>query len=219
MRSNAFYSDKMKKALFLLMLVLSSQVAYAQERLSVKVDQQQAAAVSYPILGANPFPLLAGDDLVLVEQALTLAHTLTQSCDCDKALQAYGVESLAATLIKIEINVNLFDGRESTLGLPFLNKHGERETLAVSFRQHKDWLSAGVISGRFTGIGNVIFLNSYFFTPTKLPLLAEQQRAITLIHESVHQFAGKSDEDFGGSDRLTALIIKGCAPNLGVKTK
>lgn len=168
--------------------------------------------IKYPVNGSSPFPLLTTEQLSKVTEALTLAKELTKDCDCDKALQSYGINSLAEILI-LEPNVNIFDGRKSTLGLPWLI-NGERETVNSYFVKNQDWLWAGVIQSAFTGKGNILFLNSYFFNPNKNVTVAIQQRAIILIHESVHQYANKNDKYFGGSQRLTKLIINACLPNL-----
>jgi hypothetical protein len=42
----------------------------------------------------------------------------------------------------------------------------------------------------------------------------DQQRALILIHEAVHQFANKKDSDFGNSSKLTKRIAEKCFPGL-----
>lgn len=178
-------------------------------------ERSLGQTIKYPIVGNNPFPLIMGVELEKVNQALLLAKELTKRCECDRALQDYGVESLAQ-LLKSEVNINLFDGRTSTLGLPWMIENKKRETVNTYFLKNQDWLWAGVIQAPFTGKGNVIFLNHYFFSPTKSVSLALEQRSIILIHESVHQFGNKDDNHFGGSKRLTNLITRACLPNLKI---
>lgn len=172
--------------------------------------------VKYPITGNKPFPIIEGIELEQVREALKLAKELTKDCQCDQALKDYGVESLA-DLLKSEVNVNIFDGRISTLGLPWMAKNDLRETVSSHFSKNKSWLWAGVIQSNFTGKGNVIFLNDYFFNPNKSVTLALEQRSIILIHEAVHQYGGKDDSHFGGSQRLTDLIKNICLPKLKIK--
>lgn len=178
-----------------------------------KLSSQKQNLIKYPITGDNPFPFVIGKELEQVEKALFLAKELTKNCECDKALQDYGVKSLF-DLLKQEVNVNIFDGRRSTLGLPWIKDNNLRETVETYFRKNQNWLWAGVIQEPFTGKGNIIFLNDYFFNPTKQVTSALEQRSIILIHESVHQYGHKDDNHFGNSQRLTFLIKKACLPNL-----
>ncbi|KAF0248907.1 MAG: hypothetical protein FD167_1691 [bacterium] len=190
----------------------------------IKVDCQENLSnfnkpkplVQYPVTGKTPFPMMTQSELNKVNEALTLAKELTKECSCDKALQDYGIESLSI-LLQSEANVSIFDGRRSTLGLPWINGNGERETVSSYFTKNQDWLWAGVIQTPFTGRGNILFLNNYFFSPNKAVTSALQQRAIILIHESVHQHANKDDKYFGGSQRLTMLITDACLPSLKMR--
>jgi len=172
-----------------------------------------ASILRYPILGKNPFPLLSGGDLKLSIEAFELAKSLITDCECDRALKDYGIPSLRK-ILNIELNVNTFNGRSSTLGLPYFNKKKERLTVAFKFGENRNRIGAQVIGETFTGRGKVIFLNDYFFNPRSDALTSTYQRALILIHESVHQFGNKTDADFGGSRFLNYLLIKKCLPSL-----
>lgn len=180
------------------------------------LEKTSLSPVRYPITGNSPFPIIKGVELEQVNDALKLAKKLTKDCQCDQALQDYGIKSLAE-LLKSEVNVDIFDGRTSTLGLPWMANNNVRETVGLHFSKNKSWLRAGVIQSAFTGKGNMIFLNDYFFNPTKFVTLALEQRSIILIHEAVHQYGGKDDNHFGGSQRLTNLINKACLPTLKIQ--
>jgi hypothetical protein len=173
----------------------------------------KVSVVRYPILGDNPFPLLYGGDLKLSIEAFEMARNLARECGCDRALKDYGIPSLSK-LLMIDFNVNTFNGRSSTLGLPFYNKKRERLTVGFKFNESRNRIGAQVIGETFTGRGKVIFLNDYFFNPRTNAGTATYQRALILIHESVHQFGNKSDSDFGGSRILNDLLIKKCLPSL-----
>jgi hypothetical protein len=202
----------------LMLIMIFSMTAYSQQQFITTASFETKPVLRYPIIGVTPYPSITGNDLKNTLEALTLARELTVDCQCDQALQDYGVNSLSE-LLQIEVNQNLFDGRSSTLGLPWNSSAGERETVATYFNRNRNILWAGVIPARFTGKGNLVFLNNYFFNPTRAVLMAKEQRAITLIHEVVHQFGGKSDEDFGGSKRLTLILIDACLPKLKVNLK
>ncbi len=199
----------------LLFIVIFLVKADCQQNLAInKMNKSQP--LKYPITGDSPFPMLTGVELDTVNQALALAKKLTKECRCDQALQDYGVESLVKAM-KLEVNVNIFDGRKSTLGLPWVNSRGERETVSSYFVKNQDWIWAGVIQTSFTGRGNTIFLNKYFFNPNKAATAALQQRSIILIHESIHQYSNKNDQYFGSSQRLTKLITEACLPSLNIQ--
>jgi hypothetical protein len=61
--------------------------------------------------------------------------------------------------------------------------------------------------------GRVTFLSFRFFSPASTEWM-NQQRAIILLHEAVHQFGMKGDAAFGGSKALSEKIIEGCYPAL-----
>jgi hypothetical protein len=176
------------------------------------VSSSTSAVIRYPILGDRPFPLLIGKDLEITEKAIQMAKETVQDCGCDRALEEHGIPSLRA-ILQIVPNVNIFKGKDSTIGLPYFNSKGKRMTLGDKFSEKKARIGAQVVDDRFTGRGKIIFLNNYFFNPTSV-LTSSQQRAIILIHEAVHQFGNRSDQDFGGSGYLTEILIKRCMPTL-----
>lgn len=208
----------MKVFIALLSALLFADAACAQQQ-NVEVETSRDVAVlRYPILGNNPFPLLKGRDLKEARKALALARLLTQECECDKALSDYGIESLYE-LLKMEVNADVFDGRSSTLEMSFPGKTAYRETIASYFEKTINSVVAVVAAKSFTGSVKMIFLNGYFFNPTIDAATALQQRAVILIHESVHQFADKGDHVFGGSRVLTGKIIEKCLPGLNYSNR
>jgi len=57
------------------------------------------------------------------------------------------------------------------------------------------------------------FLGDYFWNPTSIDSSA-QQRALILLHESVHEFGHEEDKTFGGSQKLSERIAGKCFPIL-----
>jgi hypothetical protein len=130
---------------------------------------------------------------------------------CDEALKAYGIPSLAALINGMTPNGNLFDGRTSTLTGP-IGEKGATESVAAYFKENKEKVGAAVFDNSVTGRGSVTFLGNYFFNPPIENM--SQQRAIMLLHEAVHQVAGKGDALFGTSKQLSEKIIEKCYPVL-----
>ena len=67
----------------------------------------------------------------------------------------------------------------------------------------------------FTDV-ELTFLGNYFWNPTSIDSIP-QQRALILLHESVHEFGHKPDTDFGkmgGSRKLSEKIAEKCFPAL-----
>ncbi len=151
------------------------------------------------ILGPNPFPPLSGRDLSLLKGTLELAKKAACNKVCDGALQADGIKSLAALVKQMAANVNVFDGRTSTY--PVANG-----TVA-------GFLAQGSAGAMVPFPVQLTFLGDYFFNPTKMDF-PSQQRALILLHESVHQFGGKQDANFGGSRKLTDRLAEKCFPAL-----
>jgi len=171
----------------------------------------------YPSPGSNGFPTLSGDSLKEVNSALESANDATDPKnhpECDQALKTItkgAISSLAALVSQFKPNVNLFDGRRSTLGIVYANV--KPTTLGQFFREQSSAIGAMVVPNHFTGIGDVAFLNSYFFNPAQSGFM-DQQRALILIHEAVHQFGHKDDPFFGSSRNLTTMIAQKCFPGL-----
>ncbi|MEW6737862.1 MAG: hypothetical protein AB1489_41675 [Acidobacteriota bacterium] len=203
----------MGRATLFLLVVIFVQAICPPTVVMPTVYANSERLTTYPILGNNPFPRLVSKDLKLATEALEYAKLLTRSCGCDKALQEYGINSLNELMV-MSINADLFDGRYSSIGLPYLDNDGNRETVQNRFLKNRRWLVAEVVEETFTGAGRKVFLNRYFFNPAREPTTALQQRAIILIHEAVHLVANKRDADFGGSRKLTELVSKRCLPGL-----
>ena len=203
---------------FLLTILFVGTADAQQPFFKNSISRNEAVVVVYPLLGENPFPRLTGANLEAAKSALDFAELLTQDCGCDKALAEYGIESLHK-LMKMRINVDIFDGRTSTLEMSFPGKTAYRETIASYFGRTRDTIIAIVIPETFTGSNKMTFLNSYFFSPTSDTTTALHQRALILIHESVHQFAGKGDHVFGGSRALTGKLVEKCLPGLSLLNK
>lgn len=162
--------------------------------------------------GANPFPTLSKDNLKTVNDAIKLAQEMTKKRECDEALKAYGIPSLAALVNGMTPNGNVFDGRTSTLTGP-IGKNGATESMAAYFKENKTSVGAAVFPSSVTGRGSVTFLGDYFFNPASIDWVAFQ-RAIIMMHESVHQVGGKGDAAFGSSKQLSEKIIEKCWPAL-----
>ena len=162
--------------------------------------------------GTNPFPTFGKDDLKVVTDSIKGAQDLTKRKECDEALKAYGISSLAALINGFTANGNLFDGRTSTLTGP-IGEKGATESVAAYFKENKEKVGAAVFNSSVTGRGSVTFLGDYFFNPRTMDNVS-QQRAIMLLHEAVHQVGGKGDAVFRGSKALSEKIIQGCFPVL-----
>jgi hypothetical protein len=98
-------------------------------------------------------------------------------------------------------NANVYDGRHSSY------PHPTGRTVE-NFMQHN---AVGAVAYRDVS-GGLTFLSEYFFSPPNAN--AVQQRALILLHESVHAIGKKSDDEFGGSRMLTKRIAGKCFPIL-----
>lgn len=158
--------------------------------------------------GPQPYPLFGGGDLKLVQKALADAQAAARRLPaCDRALEAHGAPSLLALLDRYVLagpTAQLFDGRRSTL-----KPAGWRKTVAQRFADRGNEAGAFVLWGG--GLPTVTFLGPYFFNPTSMDRVSAQ-RMIIVAHEAVHQFAGLGDAHFGGSKKLTRLIVDKCYP-------
>jgi YD repeat-containing protein len=169
-------------------------------------------ALSAQNSGANPFPTFSKDNLKTVNDAIKLAQEMTKKKGCDEALKAYGIASLAALISGMTPNGNMFDGRTSTLTGP-IGKNGATESMAAYFKENKTSVGAAVFPNSVTGRGSITFLGDYFFNPASVDWVAFQ-RAIIMMHESVHEVGGKGDAAFGSSKQLSEKIIEKCWPAL-----
>jgi hypothetical protein len=151
------------------------------------------------VLGPNPFPAISGGDLATFSKALRDAEKVACDKNCDGALQAYGIKSLAALVNQMVANINVFDGRNSTY--------------PAGKQSVSQFLAQGAAGAMVLMPVPITFLGDYFFNPTSIEFMS-QQRALMLLHESVHQFGGKGDPDFGGSKKLSQKIAEKCFPAL-----
>jgi hypothetical protein len=142
---------------------------------------------------------MTGNDLDVFNRALELAKTTVCDSHCDGALQDFGIKSLAALVNQMGANVNVFDGRKSTYPMG-------KQTVSQFLAQG----TAGAVA--FTDV-QLTFLGNYFWNPTSIDSMP-QQRALMLLHESVHEFGGKTDDSFGGSAKLSEIIAEKCFPAL-----
>jgi len=128
----------------------------------------------------------------------------------DEALKAFGIRSLLALINGMTPNGNLFDGRTSMLTGP-IGKNGATESMAAYFKENKTSVGAAVFPNSVTGRGSVTFLGDYFFNPASVAWVAFQ-RAIIMLHESVHQVGGF---DSGA----TAIMSASCSEKHGEFTR
>jgi hypothetical protein len=163
--------------------------------------------------GGSQYASFSKSDLKIVKDSLRFAQELTNNKECDEALKADGVPSLAALLKDLNPSgpgANVFDGRSSTLAI---TDKGKPTTVAQYAKDNRESVGAFVPDSTGPAGGKVTFLNDRFFNP-KFTAWIGHQRAIILLHEAVHQIAGKSDADFKGSKALSEKIIQGCYPIL-----
>ena len=153
--------------------------------------------------GYTPWKVPYGpSDLDVFNKALGDAKKATCDPNCDGALQDFGIKSLAAFVNQMAANVNVFDGRKSTY------PRG-KQTVSQFLAQG----TAGAVA--FTDV-ELTYLANYFWNPTSIDNMP-QQRALILLHESVHEFGHRPDQDFGqtnGSKNLSDKIAEKCFPAL-----
>lgn len=152
----------------------------------------------------NSFPTFSKGDLKIVNDSIKLAKKMTdpkKHKECDEALKAFGIPSLSALINGMNPNGNVFDGRTSTLTGP-IGKNGATESMAAYFKENKTSVGAAVFPNSVAGRGEVTFLGDYFFNPASMDWVGFQ-RAIIMLHESVHEVGGKGDAPFGSSKQLS----------------
>jgi hypothetical protein len=88
-----------------------------------------------------------------VQDSIKLAQDMTKSKQCDEALNAYGIPSLAALINGMTPNSNVFDGRTSTL-TGAIGKNGATESVADYFKENKAAVGAAVFNNSVTGRGS-----------------------------------------------------------------
>jgi len=152
------------------------------------------------VLGKNPLPQMTGNDLKVFNKALDYAKKATCDKNCDGALQDYGIKSLAALVNQMAANLNVYDGRKSTY--PWSAKQTVSQFLAQG--------TAAAVA--FSDL-QLTFMGNYFWNPRSINSIS-QQRALVIIHESVHAIGARKDGDFGGSEKLSEAIAEKCFPAL-----
>lgn len=58
-----------------------------------------------------------------------------------------------------------------------------------------------------------MFIGDYYFNPYKVEN-SQLQKAFIIMHESVHLVGNKTDDDFGGSKKLSELLVRAFMPIL-----
>jgi hypothetical protein len=162
-----------------------------------------------PQEGGNPYPGFNAYDTRLVRKAIDDGRAAARRRpECDHALVSYGVPSLLALLDRYIVTgpgAQIFDGRSSTL-----KPEGWKKNVSETFRSSDNTAGAFVLWGGGLN-APVTFLGPYFFSPTSIDWM-DAQRMIIVMHESVHQFPQLLDSDFGGSKKLSHLIVEKCYP-------
>lgn len=217
-RSNSYlktriWGSRLQNAARILAIVELTQRLHQAYRQAY--DKQTAGWLLPQNPGTNPFPTLIKDNLKTVTDAIKLAQQMTdpkKHKECDEALKAFGIPSLNALINGMTANGHVFDGRTSTLTGP-IGKNGAVESVAAYFKENKAAVGAAVFNNSITGRGSITFVGDYFFNPASMDWVAFQ-RAIIMMHESVHQVGGKGDAQFGSSKELSEKIIEKCYPVL-----
>lgn len=220
--------ESMLRLLLLVALPVSAQelpAAYEGLQQRLELQRRQAAEnVSWELpvppvrfstlgdeqeLGRRPYPGFSRGDLREVRKAIEDGKAAARrGSACDLALAGHGVPSLldlVSQYVPEGAGAQIFDGRSSTL-----KPAGWKRDVAATFRAADNNAGAFVLWGG--GLpAPVTFLGPYFFSPTSIAWIS-QQRMIMVLHESVHQFAQRTDAEFGGSKQLSHLIVEKCYP-------
>jgi len=172
-------------------------------------------------LEINQYPAFNADDLKDVIGGLNLAkQKVKDSIKKDDVLSAkYGVPSVMTLLEGVIVqgeNANTFDGRKSyLLDWNIAKKESDNLTRTVKqyFIDNKESVGAIVKFDAGPKGKNVMFIGDYFFKPYKVENL-QNQRAFIIMHEAVHLVGNKTDDDFGGSRKLSELLVDTFMPVL-----
>ena len=172
-------------------------------------------------LEINQYPAFSAGDLKYVIDGLRLAKKKVQeSIKKDDVLMVkYNVPSVMTLLEGVIVegeNANTFDGRKSyKLGWEIEKKESDNITRTVKqyFVDKKESVGAIVKFNEGPKGKNVMFIGDYYFNPTKTDNSA-LQRAFIIMHESVHLVGNKTDDDFGGSKKLSELLVETFMPIL-----
>jgi len=159
-------------------------------------------------------PKLTPERANIAIAAIGKAAEMTRRQTCDSALKSYGVDSLSSLLQGIRVDgdqPNVFDGMSSSYP-----KHVGDNTVSMAefFRMEKHKVAAEVV---MTGSAstNVMFLGPAFFNPGLAGVDAGYYglaQAFIMMHEAVHLVGNILDSDFGGSKKLTKLLVDNCFP-------
>lgn len=165
----------------------------------------------------NDYPPFNAKDLEVVRSGSKLAKELVgkKGGDKDQALNKdYKIPSILDLLDGVIIdggNANTFDGRNSVRFTNQINgKKATTKTVRQYFVDNKQSVGAIVIFDGGRNGKNVMFIGDYYFNPTNENMA--QQRAFMIMHESVHLVADKTDADFGGSKKLSQLLVEKIFP-------
>lgn len=165
-------------------------------------------------LEVSQYPAFSANDLKDVIDGLNLAKKKVQeSIRKDNVLMTkYNVPGVLTLLEGVIIqgeNANTFDGRKSyKLGWEIEKKESDNITRTVKqyFIDKKESVGAIVKFNEGPKGKNVMFIGDYYFNPAKTDNSA-LQRAFIIMHESVHLVGNKTDDDFGGSKKLSELLV------------
>ncbi len=172
--------------------------------------------ISPPTLLGDEFQKFGEGDAKRVQEGLDKALKLADREECDTALAGYGIASLKGLVSQYEINKNLFDGRLSSVSVAIKMANGSSvpTPLAGFLKMHKESIGALVLRASPDGSTNPTTFLSYAFFDAGGNMNHYYRRALFLLHEAVHHFGGKDDNEFGGSRELTDLIADKCTPAL-----
>lgn len=169
------------------------------------------------VIEFNDYPPFNAKDLEVVKSGLKLAKELVgkKGGDKDQALKKdYKIPSILDLLDGVVVagaNANTFDGRKS---VRFTNQMSGKKATTKTVRQYfvdnKQSVGAIVIFDAGRNGKNVMFIGDYYFNPSNENMA--QQRAFMIMHESVHLVADKTDADFGGSKKLSQLLVEKIFP-------
>lgn len=208
---------KIDSATWILIAMALKQLA--PERLRSLVERDRDLSDLFGLLPGtievNKYPPFSAGDLKQVKDALDSAKKMVRdSIKKDNFLKdKYGVASVLEQLNGVIVEgegSNTFDGRQS-YQLSW-DKNLTR-TVKQYFIDNKASVGAIVQFDAGPKGKNVMFIGDYFFNPPK-PQNIAQQRSFIITHESVHLVSGKTDEDFGGSKKLSLLLVEAFFPVL-----
>lgn len=182
-----------------------------------KISEILGLVPNSAIIKFNDYPSFSVKDLEVVKSGLQRAKKLIgeKGGDKDQALNKdYKIPSILELLDGVIVEgagANTFDGRKSVRFTNSINgKKATTRTVRQYFVDNKQSVGAIVIFDAGPNGKNVMFLGDYYFNPTNEN--PDQQKAFMIMHESVHLVANKTDADFGGSKKLSELLVRKIFP-------